>query len=333
MKKKKILTVGIILLFIGMSIIPSTAQDIKKSSLSTSSGNWLYVGGSGPGNFTKIQDAVDNASDGDTVYVYSGIYNDYYPSGQQSRCVLIHKSLNLTGENKYTTIINVTGVGDVIRVMAVGVTISGFTIQNSGGEPFYGGINLVDGRYSNIDIHNNIITKNRRGILIDGNYQVNIHNNTIINNGLGIGCDFPTACIIRENEISNNTYGLNCVFGDSSSRVCYNQIKDNDVGFSADISAIPVVSNNFIGNKAHVGFTKGVYLSSVYLLPTKRLIFFNNYWDDWDKITPKPLKGTITIWIHFFFGGTWGDIPIATFPYILFDLLPAKEPHVIPVMN
>jgi hypothetical protein len=31
-------------------------------------GNILYVGGSGPENYTRIQDAVDNASDGDTVF-------------------------------------------------------------------------------------------------------------------------------------------------------------------------------------------------------------------------------------------------------------------------
>ena len=50
---------------------------MDKPSLATSSGNWLYVGGSGPGNYSVIQDAVDNASDGDTVYVYHGIYSDY----------------------------------------------------------------------------------------------------------------------------------------------------------------------------------------------------------------------------------------------------------------
>ena len=67
--KRKWLAVGIILLFIGTAIIPSSGQNIEKSS-SASRGNWLYVGGSGPGNYTKIQDAIDNASDGDTLFVY-----------------------------------------------------------------------------------------------------------------------------------------------------------------------------------------------------------------------------------------------------------------------
>jgi hypothetical protein len=66
---RKGLTVGFILLLIGASIIPITAQDTEKP-LQTSRGNWLYVGGSGPGNYMKIQDAVDNASNGDTVFVF-----------------------------------------------------------------------------------------------------------------------------------------------------------------------------------------------------------------------------------------------------------------------
>jgi hypothetical protein len=45
---RKALTVGLILLLIGTSIIPIAAQNAKKASESTSRGNWLYVDGSGP---------------------------------------------------------------------------------------------------------------------------------------------------------------------------------------------------------------------------------------------------------------------------------------------
>ncbi len=57
--KRKGLAVGIILLFVGTCIIPAIAQDIEKPSLLTSSGNWLYVGGSGLGNFSTIQSAIN----------------------------------------------------------------------------------------------------------------------------------------------------------------------------------------------------------------------------------------------------------------------------------
>jgi hypothetical protein len=39
--KKKVLAIGIILLFVATAIIPSTAQNIEKPSLPTSSGRWL----------------------------------------------------------------------------------------------------------------------------------------------------------------------------------------------------------------------------------------------------------------------------------------------------
>ena len=55
---RKGLAVCIILLFIGICIIPSNAKDTEKL-LQTSRGNWFYVGGSGPGNYSKIQDASD----------------------------------------------------------------------------------------------------------------------------------------------------------------------------------------------------------------------------------------------------------------------------------
>ena len=36
--------------------------------------NTLYVGGSNPGNYSTIQNAIDAANPGNTIYVYSGTY-------------------------------------------------------------------------------------------------------------------------------------------------------------------------------------------------------------------------------------------------------------------
>ena len=84
---KKFLAIGIMLLFIGMTISSATGFYLEKQSTFTVlNGNTLYVGGSGPGNYTKIQDAIDNASDGDTVFVYNGTYYEN---------VVINKSIDL----------------------------------------------------------------------------------------------------------------------------------------------------------------------------------------------------------------------------------------------
>ncbi|MHA1376567.1 MAG: hypothetical protein ACTSR7_19990, partial [Promethearchaeota archaeon] len=68
---KKLLVVGVIVLFLGLAIAPSTGiTDVKQIVLPTTSGDTLYVGGNGTGNYTKIQDAIDDANPGDTVFVY-----------------------------------------------------------------------------------------------------------------------------------------------------------------------------------------------------------------------------------------------------------------------
>jgi len=67
---KKFMTVGIVLLFIGTCIIPGIAQKIEKSYEQSSESNWLYVGGTGPGNYSTIQAAIYASKDGDTIFVF-----------------------------------------------------------------------------------------------------------------------------------------------------------------------------------------------------------------------------------------------------------------------
>ena len=116
---RKGMVLGIIMLFVGAGVVPSISSDIS----SLSAGNTLYVGGSGAGNYTTIQSAIDAASSGDTVYVYNGIYYEN---------VVVDKTINLTGEDRNTTIIDGGGSGDVVYVNADDVNVQGFKILNSG---------------------------------------------------------------------------------------------------------------------------------------------------------------------------------------------------------
>ena len=139
---KKRIAVGIILLILGTYVTSAIAQDGEKSPVPLSQGTWLYVGGSGPGNYTEIQDAIDNASDGDTVYVYSGTYTGY---------VVIRQSISLLGEDKNTTVIS-GYFAYTLYLLSDWVNVSGFTIYTNGrlGE----GIR-IDSNYNNVS--NNII--------------------------------------------------------------------------------------------------------------------------------------------------------------------------------
>ena len=173
MNLSKTLAIAIILLFFSVSVIPSTGtRDVKQITMPTAKGDTLYVGGNGTGNYSKIQDAIDNASDGDTVFVYDDS-SPYYEN------IKINKPINLIGENKETTVIDGKENGDVIKITANIVSINDFKIQNSSKypqTPGHYGILLV---FSNgCCIENNIIQNNSYGIYV----PKNSNNNTIINN-------------------------------------------------------------------------------------------------------------------------------------------------------
>ena len=69
---KKIIGVIISFILISAIFIPSTLGNNPTFV------NTLYVGGTGPGNYTSIQSAIDDAINGDTVFVYddSSPYNE-----------------------------------------------------------------------------------------------------------------------------------------------------------------------------------------------------------------------------------------------------------------
>ena len=67
----RFLIISIILIVIGMTISTSNGIDLeKRPTVTIHNGNTLYVGGNDHGNYTKIQDAIDAARDGDTIFVY-----------------------------------------------------------------------------------------------------------------------------------------------------------------------------------------------------------------------------------------------------------------------
>jgi parallel beta-helix repeat protein len=286
----------------------------------------LYVGGSGPDNYTQIQQAIDNASNGDTVYVYHGVYSEYHPSGQWGYCVQINKSIALIGEDPDQTIINGTGQGIVVKVAANSVDISGFTIQNSGGA-LYAGIRIMD-YYMQTTIHNNILRNNSAGIYIFLNRDVTIQNNTIEENGDGIIFFDGRTCLISQNLIQNNTRGLSLTYGDYNGIpvdciIRDNIIRDNAVGVAADNTRFSIRFNNFIQNQKQAQVGKGVYLSSLLLLLKIRVQWYKNYWDDWRLPIPRPIIGIGAIAIQ----GLHGDRPIAVFLYVEIDRYPHKAPY------
>ena len=70
MKKIAVMAIAFLLFIPFASINGNNVFLIKNTN-----GNILYVGGSGPNNYTSIQSAINDASNGYTIYVYPGNYN------------------------------------------------------------------------------------------------------------------------------------------------------------------------------------------------------------------------------------------------------------------
>jgi parallel beta-helix repeat protein len=163
------------------------------------SGNVLYVGGTEPGNFSKIQDAINASQDGDTVFVYSGTYYEN---------IVVNKSINLTGENKQNTFINGGDKGDTINVSANWVNITGFNITNNFTLNYWNGLFVYFS--SNCSIADNIIFTND---LWYGIFLLSSSNNEIINNN--ISDNFYGMLLRRSsnNNITNNNFSSNYMCG------------------------------------------------------------------------------------------------------------------------
>ena len=71
--------------------------------------------------WNTIQEGIDDASEGDVIYVRSGTYREN---------IVIYKQLTLMGEDNSNTIIDGGSIGDAVHIRAKNVRVSGFKIIN-----------------------------------------------------------------------------------------------------------------------------------------------------------------------------------------------------------
>jgi len=298
---RKVLTVAVILLFIGVSI-PSTGTVVeKKFTMPTFyDGNILYVGGSGQGNYTNIQDAIDNASNGDTVFVYNGTYYEN---------VIVHKSINLVGEDATTTIIDGGHIDDPLWINTSFVDVCGFTVTNSPIDGWSQGICVVDKKWhgpdgpyitlTDITISGCIVEGSNGGIRLDNtrnveiaeciirnnsclsvyniySSHVRIHHCTIERNGNeadrrsgGIMvCKNPNLGASEYIEIFyctiiNNAFEGISIRGSSHVSIYHNEICGNSgKGISVRSSSVNIYGNHIFDNGMGVLWEGGIYLSN-----------------------------------------------------------------------
>ena len=193
-----------------------------------------------------ISDGINNAHDGDKIFVHSGIYYE---------TIFLNKSIDLIGEDRNTTIIDgYENTWWVVRVYSENVKLSNFTILNS--IPEGAGIKAFS---SPVTILNTIVTNNHRGIELYQQSHVTVSGNIIKNNtGEGIYMMRSNNNIIIGNTITNNEEGI--FLRESSDNNFSENIIKNNTGRGVDFRN----SNNniFIGNTITNNHGGSYYLTS-----------------------------------------------------------------------
>ena len=193
MVKRTVSGIMLLLLLIGIFALAFNVQPVKTEPTT------IVV----PDDYPTIQAAINAAVSGSTILVKKGTYAEN---------VVINKMLSLLGENCATTIIDGGGTEDSVRIGANNVTISGFTIKNSG-QGFYDGIAL--NHVINCNVHGNIIKDNSFGILLSSSDNNSIVENNITANrhhGTGLWDSSNYNNVSRNNITSNNYAGIESMY-------------------------------------------------------------------------------------------------------------------------
>ena len=224
---------------------------------------WI-VDDDGGGDFTSLESAIENATDEDTLRVYSGEYHGN---------LIVNKPLSIIGNGSDTVEIIGEGNNDVIRITKDDVFVSGVKISNTGRTQSAAGIEILTSNctisYCNIsgNTGNGIIVKDRGNNTIAHNiisnnlwHGINLNsanNNTIINNtceeNFWAGILLTTSS--NDNIITNNTckiindgYGI-VLYSESNN----NRVANNSISSSSYAISLWGTSNNTVENNSMNG--------------------------------------------------------------------------------
>lgn len=172
---------------------------INGSASAKSSPSVLYVDTEGNGNYTTIQDAVNNATSGDTIIVYPGTYTENVNVNVSNLSILSY-----SGNPEDTTVKYLGVLSHNFKISARDVTISGFNIAGSYPTGIY-----MSG-VSGVNINGNRFSGNGCSVQIQGSSRCSLLNNTVTNSAdKGFYIQTSSNCTLAGNTVSNtSSYGI-----------------------------------------------------------------------------------------------------------------------------
>lgn len=266
----------------------------------------------------KIQWAINQAKNGDTIIVHEGIYKE----GN----VLINKSLHVYGINR--PVIDGQGKFEVVSIKSNQVVFDGFQVQHSGYATLEDpcGIKVYDSNH--VTLSNNILDDNFFGIYLQYCNRCVVKNNRIkaygkeeqqIGNGIhcwksdtlqiigntieghrdGIYFEFVTHSIIWRNvSIRNIRYGLHFMFSNDDAYISnvfkengagvavmftknvkmFNNVFEQNWGDAAYGMLLKEINDSYIIGNVFVSNTAGIFMDGTNRVKVEKNIFKNNGW-------------------------------------------------------
>jgi hypothetical protein len=245
--KRNLTVIVICLLFLCVSFNSSFGLKLNDNlSCRLGYSNILLVGGSDPDSYIKIQDAIDDASDGDIIFVFRG---KYYEN------LVIDKNVFLFGEDKDITIIDggksSSGIfpltddsaDNVLFINSTdAVEISDFSIRN-------GEIGIVCDNSSNMKISFCNIYSNNIGLRLNNSNENLIFQCSIFKNSIdGVQLSFSSYNLLNKSNIFLNDRGSffeNSIYNTVKScnisnnnliNVCFSDYSHNNTVFRCNIN-------------------------------------------------------------------------------------------------
>jgi len=251
MKGKTIVTIIFIVLILNISMnvfITQKSMAAEKRFIYVDNAFYSKRDGSAEYPLASIQEAIDKANDGDTIYVFGGIYTEN---------LIINKKLKLWGsvERGETIIDSRFDVRYFVQITADQVEFQSFTITDTRDiltSPI-GALLCI--KASDVVVQSNCINHSSAyGIYVDtisnGNFiSGNIVNNT--KNGIVVSSTYNNDIV--DNTLSNCTDSAIYLYSCNNNRIYNNLIFDNIIGIKVGDSTNTNISNNTITESSLYG--------------------------------------------------------------------------------